>query len=101
MSTRRPFSAAEKAAIVLSHLKDQKPVSQVCAEHEIKPNMFYRWQAEFLSNAAAAFHKPNTRQLKKEQRKIEQLEEQLQEKDGIIAFVTAELMCSKKKNGAN
>ena len=61
--------------------------------------MFYRWQAEFKANAAAAFRKPDVRKQKSERRKVDQLEEQLQKKDGIIAYVTTELMNSKKKNG--
>ena len=99
MSERRHFTADQKAAVVLSHLKDQQPVSEVCEQYQIKPNMFYRWQAEFLSNAAAAFQKHDHRKQKSELRKAEQLAEQLQKKDSIIAYVTTELMKSKKKNG--
>ena len=99
MPKRRPFSADEKAAIVMSHLVDKTPISELCEQHNIQPNMFYRWQAEFKSNAAAAFRKPEVRKQKSDQHKINQLEEQLQKKDGIIAYVTTELMKSKKKNG--
>ncbi len=99
MPKRRQFSAEEKAAIVMSHLVDQIPISDICERHQIKANMFYRWQAEFKENAAAAFRKPDVRKQKAERKQLEQLEEQLQKKDGIIAYVTTELMKSKKKNG--
>lgn len=99
MTQRRQFSAEEKASVVMSHLIEQIPVSELCERHKIKANMFYRWQAEFKANAAAAFRKPDMRKQKAERRKVDQLEEQLQKKDGIIAYVTTELMKSKKKNG--
>ena len=84
---------------MLKHLFEQVPVSEICEQHQINVNQFYRWQAEFRDNAAAAFCKPEARKQKTEQRKSEQLEEQLRKKDEIIAYVTTELMKSKKKNG--
>lgn len=99
MPKRRQYSAEEKAAIVMSHLIDQTPISELCEKHQINVNMFYRWQKEFKENAAAAFRKPDVRKQKAEKRKFEELEQQLQKKDGIIAYVTTELMKSKKKYG--
>ena len=100
MSTRRPFSEEQKAEIILSHLIDKLPVSEVCERYKIAPNMFYRWMAEFKSNAAVAFRKPDVRKQKAERRIKEQLEAESQKKDSIIAYVTTELMELKKKIGA-
>lgn len=100
MSTRRQFSDEQKAAIILSHLIEKLPVSEVCEQYEIAPNMFYRWLAEFKANAAVAFRKPDVRKQKAERRIKEQLEAEIQKKDSIIAYVTTELMESKKKIGA-
>ena len=99
MPQRRQFTAEQKADIVMSHLVNQMPISDICVKHDIQPNMFYRWQAEFKANASAAFQKPDKRKQKARRRQTEQLEEQLQKKDSIIAYVTTELMKSKKKNG--
>ena len=99
MPIKRQYRAEEKAAVVMSHLVDQIPISDLCERYDIKANTFYRWQAEFKENAAAAFRKPDVRKQKAERRKLEELEQQLQKKDGIIAYVTTELMISKKKNG--
>lgn len=99
MSTRRQFSEEQKAEIILRHLIDQCPVSKVCEQYEIAPNMFYRWLAEFRTNAPAAFRKPDIRAQKAHKRMKEQLESEIQKKDHIIAYVTTELMESKKKNG--
>ena len=101
MSSRRQFTEEQKAKIILSHLIDKKPVSEVCEESNIAPNMFYRWLAEFRANASAAFSKPDIRKQKAHQRIKDQLEAEIQKKDSIIAYVTTELMISKKKNGAN
>lgn len=101
MSTRRQFSDEQKSEIILAHLIDKLPVSEVCEQYEISPNMFYRWLAEFKANAAGAFRKPDVRKKKAELRIKEQLEAEIQKKDSIIAYVTTELMESKKKNGAN
>lgn len=99
MSQKRMFSPEQKAEVVMAHLIDGVQISEVCERHQINVNLFYRWQAEFRQNAAAAFRKPDVRKHKAERRKVDQLEGLLQEKDGIIAYVTAELMKSKKKTG--
>lgn len=99
MPKRRNFSAEQKAEIVLKHLFDQIPISEVCEQYQITVNMFYRWQTEFRSNASAAFQKPNKRRQQAERRNAEQLEEKIRKKDEIIAYVTTELMKSKKKTG--
>lgn len=99
MSTRRQFTDEQKAEIILRHLIDKIQVSEVCEQYEIAPNMFYRWLAEFKANAAVAFRKPDVRKQKAERRIKERLEAEVQKKDSIIAYVTTELMASKKKNG--
>lgn len=99
MPKRRKFTEQQKADIIMSHLIDQVSVSDICVKHEIQPNMFYRWQAEFKANASAAFKKPDKRKENAHRRQTDQLQDQLQEKDRIIAFVTTELMESKKKTG--
>lgn len=99
MPTRRKFTEEQKADIIMSHLIDQVSVSDICVKHDIQPNMFYRWQAEFRANASAAFQKPDKRKENAQRKQTDKLEDLLQEKDSIIAFVTTELMKSKKKNG--
>ena len=99
MPKRRQFTATQKADLVMGHLVDQVPVSDLCVKHDIQPNMFYRWQAEFRSNASAAFIKSDKRKENADRRLTENLEAKLQKKDEIIAYVTTELMISKKKNG--
>ena len=52
---RRHFSGPEKVAILKRHLLEKVPVSDLCDELGIAPNLFYRWQKEFFDNGHAAF----------------------------------------------
>ena len=42
------YSPDEKVAILRRHLLERVPVSELCREHELHPNLFYRWQKEFF-----------------------------------------------------
>ena len=52
---RRHFSGPEKVAILKRHLLEKTPVSNLCDEFGIAPNLFYRWQKEFFENGHSAF----------------------------------------------
>src|SRR5438445_3029400 len=73
---RHHFSGPEKVAILKRHLLEKTPVSDLCDELGIVPNLFYRWQKEFFENGHAAFE--NDRKSKASEdakdKKIEQLE---------------------------
>ena len=49
-STRRHFTPQEKVCILKRHLLEDTPVSDLCDEFGIAPNLFYRWQKEFFEN---------------------------------------------------
>lgn len=51
---RRQWDAKTKALIVLQGLKG-KPVSELCAEHQISQAQYYQWRDQFLANAPKAF----------------------------------------------
>jgi transposase-like protein len=44
----KKYSADEKMAVVMSMLKSQKPVTQICKEYGISDAMAYRWRDEAL-----------------------------------------------------
>src|SRR5207302_9622469 len=54
-STRRHFTAQEKAAIVKRHLLEGVAVSTLCDEFQINPTLFYQWQRRLFENAHLAF----------------------------------------------
>ena len=41
---RRRFTPEEKVAILRRHLLDKVPVSDLCDELGLSPNLFYTWQ---------------------------------------------------------
>ena len=47
-STRRQFSAEEKIRIVLSGLRGEDSIAELCRREGIVQNLYYRWSKEFL-----------------------------------------------------
>ena len=46
--TRRQFSAEEKIRIVLSGLRGEDSIAELCRREGIVRNLYYRWSKEFL-----------------------------------------------------
>jgi transposase len=57
------YSPDEEVAILRCHLQEQVPVSELCWEHDLHPNVFYRWQKEFFEGGAAAFEQESSTQI--------------------------------------
>jgi transposase-like protein len=55
MRNRRTFSAEFKARVVLEVVSGAKSAAEVCREHQIKPQLFASWKAQFLENAPQLF----------------------------------------------
>jgi transposase-like protein len=98
---RRHFSPQEKVALLKRHLLEKVPVSDLCDEVSIAPNLFYRWQKEFFENGHVAFD--NGRKTKAVEdansRKIDQLQAKLQRKNEVLAEVMEEYTQLKKELG--
>ena len=98
---RRHFTPQEKVAILKRHLLEHVPVSNLCDEVGIAPNLFYRWQKEFFEHGHVAFD--NGRKTKAVEdansRKIDQLQAKLQRKNEVLAEVMEEYTQLKKELG--
>jgi transposase len=98
---RRHFSPQEKVAILKRHLLEKVPVSDLCDEVGIAPNLFYRWQKEFFENGHVPFD--NGRKTKAvedaKDRQIEYLEAKLQRKNEVLAELMEEYTQLKKELG--
>ena len=98
---RRHFSGPEKVAALKRHLVEKVPVSDLCDELGIAPNLFYRWQKEFFENGHAAFD--NGRKAKAvedaKDNKIKQLEAKLQRKNEVLGELMEEHVQLKKELG--
>ncbi len=100
---RKRFLAAEKVRLLRLHLLEKVPVSDLCDEHGVNPNMFYRWQKQFFENGVAAFDQPtNGRkgfQVKALEEKNSRLQAKLAGKDEVIAEIMNDHVALKKKLG--
>jgi transposase len=104
MSKRKRIMAEQKVAIVRRHLVEKVPVSDLCDEFGIHANQYYNWQKQLFENAAPAFaRRPNKANEKKRQnaaeKKIEQIEKKLQDRNEVVAELLQEHVQLKKELG--
>ena len=78
------YSPDEKVAILRRHLLEQVPVSELCREHDLHPNVFYRWQKEFFEGGAAAFAKESSAQIKSLTKQMSGLKKTLGSFEGAL-----------------
>lgn len=100
--TRRHFSAEQKAQVVRRHLGDKLPVSALAAELQIQPSLIHQWVNQVLAQAERAFDRPAGQQHRADnakERRIEQLEAKIVQKNEVIAELMEDNVRSKKANG--
>lgn len=100
---RRKFSPEEKVRLLRLHLIEKMLVSDICDQHGLNPNVFYRWQQQFFENGSAAFEKTgkgrNDSQSKTLLEKVAKLQAKLANKDEVIAEIMASHVELKKSLG--
>jgi transposase len=97
--THRKFTPEEKVAILRRHLLEHVPISDLCDEYRLHPNVFYRWQKEFFENGAAAFQRRDDARARALQQANEALTRRLAHKDEVIAEIMESHVALKKKLG--
>ena len=97
---RRHFTSAQKVAILKEHLVEGKPVSAVCAGHQVNPNRFYQWQQQFFERAQGVFDQKPDRPSARDQRRLTELEAKLRRKDEVLAELLEEHVALKKKGSS-
>ena len=78
---------------------DHVPVSNLCDEYQLQPTVFYDWQKQFFENGTAAFIRDSSRQKRKEEQRIEQLEAKLRRKNEVLSELMEEHIQLKKELG--
>ncbi len=98
---RRHFSGPEKVAALKRHLVEKVPVSDLCDQLGIAPNLFYRWQKEFFDNGHTAFDNGRKSKAVEEakDKTIEQLQANLQRKNEVLGELMEEHVRLKKELG--
>ena len=97
---RKNYSPEEKLVILKRHLVEGVPVSDLCDELQLNPNIFYAWQKQLFENGAAAFQRSRKAQADPRDRRIEQLEAKLTQKNEVLAELMQEHVALKKALGA-
>lgn len=98
--TRRHFSPEEKVSILKRHLLEGVPVSDLCDEIGLHPNVFYQWQRQFFERGAAAFKTDRPAQSERaKQKELERLKAKLAKKDEVIGELSEEYVKLKKELG--
>jgi transposase len=100
---RNKFSPQEKVRLLRLHLIEKMQVSDICDQHGLNPNVFYRWQQQFFENGTAAFGKSADGRKDSPTKKLEQenirLKTKLTQKDEVIAEIMASHVELKKNLG--
>ena len=87
MRKRRTFKPEFKARDVLEELTGVKTAGQICREHQLSPQVFARWKAEFVERAPEIFATERNRG--DEQERLTELER-------MVGRLTMELDAAKK-----
>ena len=53
--TRRKFTGAFKAKVVIEALKERQSLAELSKHFEVHPNIISKWKKEFLENSAYVF----------------------------------------------
>jgi transposase-like protein len=96
---RKNYTAEEKVTILRRHLLDKVPVSEICEEYQLQPNLFYQWQKQFFENGAAAFQNRSRDMGHEQQERIAALEQKLQTKNEVLSELMEEHVALKKSLG--
>lgn len=59
MRTRRTFSPAFKAKVILECISGEKSVSEITRAYQLSPILVSKWRTEFMENSAAIFERNN------------------------------------------
>ena len=96
---RHNYTPEEKVLILKRHLTEGVAVSALCDEYHLQPKVFYDWQKQLFENAAAAFIRGTHGSNRKEQKRIQQLEEKLLKKHEVLSELMEEHVKLKKELG--
>ena len=91
---RRVWKPEEKLRIVLAGMEPKVKLSELCRREGIQPTQYHQWKRQLLGSAEAIFG--DRRKDQSAERAEQRHQEQLREKDAVIAEITAENLAFKK-----
>ena len=101
---KKVFSSEEKALIIKEHLLDKVPMSELCTKYGLPPSTIYTWQSQLFTNASLAFERKNDAKIGRGaslryEKKIEELEKKLVQKNEVVSELMEEYVKAKKSIG--
>jgi len=87
MASHRKFDPEFKARVVLEVLTGAKTAAEVCREYHLKPDLFSKWKAQFVHNAAKVFQTGEV---------VDPAQAQVAELERMVGRLTIELEAAKK-----
>lgn len=88
MASRRKFTPAFKAQVVLEMLTEHKSATQLSREHGIKDSVISRWKQEFIERSPTLFENGSVEKDEQAQR--------VAELERLVGRLTLELDAAKK-----
>jgi putative transposase len=61
MGKQRKVEAEQKLAIVLSVLKEQQSLAELCRQYGVAESLVHKWKGQFLEHGKAAFKHGNAK----------------------------------------
>ena len=87
MNHRRQFSPEFKARVVLEVVSGAKSAAEICREHQLKPDLFSKWKAQFVRDAAHVFQSPEP---------VDPAQARMADLEQLVGRLTLELEVAKK-----
>lgn len=86
MGKRSELSAAQRREAVVALLKREEPAAQLARRYQVSEHTLYRWRDEFLAAGEAALG--SGKQDQRAQKRIQELEQQIEQRDQVIGELT-------------
>jgi transposase-like protein len=87
MPKKSEVPVPQRREAVLSLLRREEPAAQLARRYSVSEQTLYRWRDEFLAGGEAAL-KNRAQGADVQQREVQQLHKQLEERDQIIGELT-------------
>ncbi len=87
MNHHRQFSPEFKAQVVLEVLSGAKSAAEICREYQLKPDLFSKWKAQFLRDAAKVFARAD---------QVDPAQAHIADLERLVGRLTLELEAAKK-----
>jgi len=95
---RHNITAQTKAEILRELLENQVPAAELSERYHVNINSIYNWRKQLFDAAVDIFSNRHEKTSQKDQSKMSRLEEQLRDKDTIIAELAQDNIALKKKS---